>query len=182
MIRIFTDSTVNRRESIKEVLEHDDCTFYFPKYTDCWNDAYDNIHEFLQKYKDNKEIALIFPETGLGIYGVQNLALNYFTDRYAKNKIIYISTDSQYLFDWIRCCGYLKLVDYNDVEIFHRTVLGLDKQGRINEWPEDMFPFDWTSEILLSVDREDAAETLKNIKERQNNGDFISVARPIFYW
>ena len=182
MIRIFTDSTVNRRECIKEELEYDDCIFYFPKYTDCWNNAYNNIHEFLQKYKDNKEIALILPETGLGIYGVQNLALTYFTDKYAKNKIIYVSTDSQYLFDWIRCCAYLQLVDHNDVEIFHRSVLGLDKQSRINEWPEDMFPFEWTSEILLSIDRCDAMKTLKNIKHRQDNGDFIDVARPIFYW
>lgn len=182
MIRIFTDSTVNRRECIKEELEYDDCIFYFPKYTDCWNDAYNNIHEFLQKYKNNKEIALIIPETGLGIYGVQNLALTYFTDSYSKNKIIYISTDSEYLFDWIRCCAYLKLLDHNDVEIFHRTVLGLDKHSRVSEWPEDMFPIEWTTEILLSIDRCDAMKTLKDIKHRQENGDFISVARPTFYW
>lgn len=182
MIKIFTDSTVNRCEYIKKELKYNDCAFYFIEYKDCWKDAYNNIDEFLLKYRDNKEIALILPETGLGIYGIQDLALNYFTDSYAKNKIIYIVTDSQYLFDWIRCCAYLQIVDHNDVEIFHRSVLKLDKQSRINELPEDMFPFEWTSEILLSIDSSDAMKTLENIKHKQDSGNFIDAVRPIFYW
>ena len=45
-------------------------------------------------------------------------------------------------------------------------------QSRVSEWPDDMLPFEWTYEILLSLNKSDAMETLKNIKHRQDNGDF----------
>jgi len=167
MIRIFTDSTVNRRQAIKNELEHNDCVFYFPEYTDYWKYSYNNIRKFLDKYKDNKEIALIFPETGLGVYGVPRLALNFFTDEYSENKIIYISTDSQYLFNWIRCSVFLELLSHSDVEIFHDGVLELNKQSRMKEWPDDMFPDDWPADILLSRNINEAKEVLKRIENRK---------------
>jgi|GEM_PF-5325578 hypothetical protein len=166
MIRVFTDSTVNRRKAIENELDDDNCVFYYPKVTDYWFDSYKNIKKFLQDHQENKVIALIFPETSLGRYGIPLLALNYFTDSYSKDKIIYVVTDSLHLFDWMRCSVFLELLNYDDVEIFHEGVLYLNEKARLSDWPDDMLPNDWPQEILLSPNINVAKKTLEFIKQR----------------
>lgn len=166
MIRIFTESTINRKEAINDELDDDNCVFYYPKVTDYWLDSYNNIKEFLQDHQENKVIALIFPETSLGRYGIPALALNFFTNEYSKNKTIYVVTDSLHLFDWIRCSVFLKRLNNLDVEVFHDGVLWLNEDARMSDWPDDMLPNDWPYEILLAPNMDDADDALKSIQQR----------------
>ena len=175
MLEIYTNPKVDRMHLIRDKSRDNGfgkCVWFSPVIHFSWEIAYGALAHFLYKNRTAKQIALFLPETGLGYQGIQDIALNYVTNDFTKDKNIYVATDSSYLFDWIRVCIYLGLINNKDVTVFHETKLNVDDRGRISGWPEDMFPVEWPSEILLSETSEEANEYLFDLKERQGKSKY----------